>query len=64
MMQTATAGRLASMGARSMPEMTSPVEAQRLVDELLGSSNAEFTSSGSRIITIIPTEELDAKFAK
>ena len=64
MMHTATAGRLASMGARSMPEMTSPVEAQRLVDELLGSSNAEFTSSGSRIITIIPTEELDAKFTK
>ena len=64
MMHTATAGRLASLGARSMPEMTSPVEAQRLVDELLGSSNAEFTSSGSRIITIIPTEELDAKFSK
>ena len=64
MMHTATASRLASLGARSMPEMTSPIEAQRLVDELLGSSNAEFTSSGSRIITIIPTEELDAKFSK
>ena len=64
MMQTATASRLASLGARSMPEMTSPIEAQHLVDELLGSSNAEFTSSGSRIITIIPTEELDSKFSK
>ena len=64
MMHTATTSRLASLGARSMPEMTSPIEAQRTVDELLGSSNAEFTSSGSRIITIIPTEELDAKFSK
>ena len=64
MMHTATAARLASLGARSMPEMTSPLDAQRLVDELLGSSNAEFTSSGSRIITIIPTEELDSKFSK
>ena len=44
--------------------MTSPLDAQRLVDELLGSSNAEFTSSGSRIITIISTEELDSKFSK
>ena len=64
MMHTATAGRLASLGARSMQDMSSPMEAQRLVDELLSSSNAEFTSSGSRIITIIPTEELDAKFSK
>ena len=64
MMQTATAGRLASLGARSMPDMSSPMEAQRLVDELLGSSNAEFTSSGSRIITIIPTTELDSRFTK
>jgi hypothetical protein len=47
-----------------MQEISSPVEAQRLVDELLGSSNAEYTSGGLRIISIIPSEELDSKFSK
>jgi DNA mismatch repair protein MutL len=64
MMHTATASRLSSLGARAMQDLTSPMEAQRLVDELLSSSNAEFTSSGSRIISIIPTEELDSRFSK
>ena len=63
-MQAATAQKLAALGARSMQEISSPVEAQRLVDELLGSSNAEYTSGGLRIISIIPSEELDSKFSK
>ena len=63
-MQAATAQKLAALGARSMQEVSSPLEAQKLVDELLGSSNAEYTSGGLRIISILPSEELDSKFSK
>ena len=64
MMQAATAQKLAALGARSMQEISSPTEAQKLVDELLGSTNAEYTSGGLRIISILPLEELDSKFTK
>lgn len=62
MMETGMAERLAKLGARSMQGMTSPIEAQRLIDELLSCGNAEFTSGGLRIITIIPTSDLEGKF--
>jgi len=38
------------------------VEAQRLLDALLSSDNPEFTSSGRRIISILPLDEIDRRF--
>lgn len=56
------ASRLARLGALSSDSVTNPVEAQRLIDSLMACSNAEFTSSGHRIITIIPTGDIDKRF--
>ena len=56
------ASRFAILGALKCDPVTNPVEAQRLIDDLLSCSNAEFTSTGRRIITIIPVEEIDKRF--
>ena len=50
------------LGASGGEKLTSPVEAQRLLDALLGSTNPEFTSSGRRIISILPLDEIDKRF--
>ena len=52
----------AMLGALKCDPVTNPVEAQRLIDDLLSCSNAEFTSTGKRIITIIPIDEIDKRF--
>ena len=62
MMQSAMAEKFARIGAARGKGMTSAQEAQRLVDALFSSSNSEFTSSGHRIMTLIPMEEIDKKF--
>ena len=56
------ASRFAMLGALKCDPVTNPVEAQRLIDDLLSCSNAEFTSTGKRIITIIPIDEIDKRF--
>ena len=56
------ASRFARLGALSGDPVTNPAEAQRLIDRLLASANPEFTSTGKRIMTIIPTDEIDKKF--
>lgn len=56
------ASRFARLGSLSGDPVTNPVEAQRLIEQLLACSNAEFTSSGRRIITIIPVDEIEKKF--
>ena len=56
------ASRFAMLGALKCDPVTNPVEAQRLIDDLLACSNAEFTSTGKRIITIIPIDEIDKRF--
>jgi len=33
-----------------------------LVDSLLSSDNPEYTSSGKRIISILPVDEMDKRF--
>lgn len=61
-MESAAASRFAALGAASAPPLTSPFEAQKLIDHLLSCENAEFTSNGRRIISIESIEELDKKF--
>jgi DNA mismatch repair protein MutL len=56
------AARFAMLGALKGDPVTNPVEAQRLIDQLLSCSNAEFTSTGRRVITIIPVDEIDKRF--
>ena len=61
-MASSIAGKFAKIGASGRDSLTSPVEAQRLIDSLFACSNAEYTSTGHRIMTIIPIEEIDKKF--
>ena len=56
------ASRFAMLGSLKCDPVTNPVEAQRLIDKLLSCSNAEFTSTGRRIITIIPVDEIEKRF--
>jgi len=62
MMEQSLAQKFAVLGASGGDKVSSPVEAQRLLDALLSSSNPEFTSSGRRIISILPLDELDKRF--
>ena len=61
-MEQAMAQKFAALGAAGAAKITSPLEAQRLVDSLLQSDNPEFTSNGRRIISIVPAEELEKRF--
>ena len=62
MMESALAEKFAVLGASGGQALTSPVEAQRLLDALLSSDNPEFTSGGKRILTVLSLDELDKKF--
>ena len=62
MMVQSLAQKFAVLGASGGEKLSSPVEAQRLLDALLGSSNPEFTSSGRRIISILPLDEIEKRF--
>ena len=56
------ASRFARLGALSGDTVTDPAEAQRLIDSLFECENAEYTSTGRRIMSLIPVEEIDKKF--
>ena len=62
MMTANMASRFAMLGALKGDPVTNPVEAQRLIDRLLSCTNAEFTSTGRRIISIISTDEIEKRF--
>ena len=62
MMTANMASRFARLGALSGDPVTNPVEAQRLIDTLFACENAEYTSTGRRIMSLIPVEEIDKKF--
>ena len=62
MMAANMASRFARLGALSGAPVTNPVEAQRLIDTLFASENPEYTSTGRRIMSLIPTEDIDKKF--
>ena len=61
-MASSVAGRFAKIGASGRDCLTSPIEAQRLIDSLFACTNAEYTSTGHRIMTIIPIGEIDKEF--
>ena len=62
MMEQSLAQKFAVLGASGGEKPASTVEAQRLLDALLSSDNPEFTSSGRRIISILPLDEIDRRF--
>ena len=62
MMAANMASRFARLGALSGDTVTDPAEAQRLIDSLFECENAEYTSTGRRIMSLIPVEEIDKKF--
>jgi len=61
-MEQASAQKFALLGASGGEKLTSPLEAQRLVDTLLQRPNPEFTAAGRRIIAIVPADELEKRF--
>lgn len=62
MLESRIAERFARIGAAEGPRMTSPFEAQRLIDTLFGCENSEFTSKGLKIMTILSEDEIEKKF--
>ena len=62
-MMSNMASRFARLGALNADIISNPTEAQRLIDALLACDNAEFTSTGRRIISIISAEDIDKRFS-
>ena len=62
LMEQNFAEKFAAIGAAGAGKLTSPIEAQRLVDALLQGENPEFTPSGRRIISIIQADDLEKRF--
>ena len=61
-MEQSLAQKFAVLGASVGARLSSPLEAQRLVDALLQSENPEFTAAGRRIISIVPADEIEKRF--
>ena len=61
-MQSSMAEKFAAMGAASAKTPSSSFEAQRLIDSLFATGNAEFTPRGKRIVTIVTVDDIDKKF--
>ncbi len=62
MMAANMASHFARLGSLSGDPVTNPMEAQRLIEQLFACENAEYTSSGRRVMSLIPMEEIDKKF--
>ena len=56
------AEKFAILGASNGGGISSPAEAQSLIDTLFACENAELTSNGKRIVNIIKTEDIDKMF--
>ncbi len=61
-MQQRLAEKFATLGASHAEPLASPTEAQRLIDTLFASGNAELTPGGRRIVSIVPIGDLDKQF--
>jgi DNA mismatch repair protein MutL len=62
MMAANLASKLARLGSLSGDPVTNATEAQQLIDRLFACENTEYTSSGKRIVSLIPVDELDKRF--
>lgn len=56
------AQKIAGLGASNAGKLTSPTEARRLIDTLFASENAELTSNGRRIVSIVSVEDIEKLF--
>ena len=61
-MQSSMAEKFAVLGSSTARMPSSPFEAQHLIDSLFACGNAEFTSRGHRIMSIMTVDEIDKKF--
>ena len=61
-MQQRMAEKFAILSASGCETISTPIEAQRLIDTLFASENAEFTPSGKRIVNILGIEDIDKMF--
>ena len=62
MMMANMASKFARLGSLSSDQLTNPAEAQRLIDTLFACENPEYTSTGRRVVSLIPVEDIDKKF--
>ena len=62
MMMSNMASKFARLGSHSSDQLSNPADAQRLIDSLFACENPEYTSTGRRIVSLIPIEEIDKKF--
>ena len=62
LMRQRTAEKFATLGACNAAPLTSPAEAQSLIDTLFASDNAELTSNGRRIVSIVKIGDIDKLF--
>jgi len=61
-MRQRMAEKIATLGSCNVQAPSSSSEAQGLLDTLFACSNSEFTSSGRRIVCILPVEDIDKQF--
>lgn len=62
MLEASMAEKFARLGASEGKPLTSPYEAQRLIDTLFGCENAEYTPGGRRTVAVLDADELEKKF--
>jgi DNA mismatch repair protein MutL len=62
LMQQRMAEKFAALGASHADSLTSPQEAQRLIDTLFASDNAELTPGGRRIVSIVSLQDIEKRF--
>ena len=62
LMQQRMAEKFAALGASHADSLTSPQEAQRLIDTLFASDNAELTPGGRRIVSIVSLGDIEKRF--
>lgn len=56
------ARQMAALSVSTARTVTSPAEAQKLIDKLLSCENAEFTANGKRIISILTIDEIEKRY--
>ena len=62
MMIANMAAKFARLGSLSADQLTNPAEAQRLIESLFACENPEYTSSGRRVVSLIPIQDIEKKF--
>ena len=60
--ESSMAEKMAMLASMSSAPVSSPAEAQKLIDTLFACSNPELTSNGRKVISIVTIDEMDKKF--